>query len=125
MADLISRQQAKEEIMAWAVRIYNPKNLSTEDTMFILDNLPSVDAVVLPCKVGDTLYDVYEAVANGEGDIRVLKVTEIRIHLDKRNKAWLIVDGCYFAIDDFGKTVFLTKEEAEKALERGVGDAEK
>lgn len=51
MNDLISRSKAKEEIMAWAVRINNPKNLSTEDTMTVLDMLPAVDAVpVVRCR---------------------------------------------------------------------------
>lgn len=51
MNDLISRKAAKEEILNWAVRIHNPGNLSTEDTMAVLDNLPMVDAVsVVRCK---------------------------------------------------------------------------
>ena len=43
MADLIDRQAAKEEILSWAVRILDPRNLSTEDTMYVLDNLPTID----------------------------------------------------------------------------------
>lgn len=51
MADLISREAAKEEILSWAVRIYDPKNLSTADTMYVLDSLSSVDAVeVVRCR---------------------------------------------------------------------------
>ena len=71
--------------------------------------------VILPCKVGDTLYDIYEAMGNGTGEI---KVTDIHIHLDKRSKEWLIVGGYYFSLSDFGKTVFLTYEEAKAALRR-------
>lgn len=74
--------------------------------------------VVLPCKVGDTLYDIYEAMGNGTGEIRELKVNDIRIHLDKRSKEWLIAGGYYFSLSDFGKTVFLTRAEAEAALRR-------
>ena len=74
--------------------------------------------VVLPCKVGDTLYDIYEAMGNGTGEIRELKVNDIRIHLDKRRKEWLIAGGYYFSLSDFGKTVFLTRAEAEAALRR-------
>lgn len=51
MADLISREAAKEEILSWAVRITSPNNLSTADTMYVLDTLPAVDAVeVVRCK---------------------------------------------------------------------------
>ena len=74
--------------------------------------------VVLPCKVEDTLYDIYEAMRNGTGEIRELKVTDIRIHLDKRSKEWLIVGGYYFSLSDFGKIVFLTRAEAEATLRR-------
>lgn len=42
--DLISRSKAKEEIMNWARVITNPKMLSADDTMYVLDNLPAVDA---------------------------------------------------------------------------------
>ena len=77
--------------------------------------------VVLPCKAGDMVYDIYEAFHNGGNDIRALKVTDIHIYLDKRNKAWIIIGGYYFALDDFGKTVFLTREEAERVLEKRKG----
>ena len=74
----------------------------------------------LPCSAGDTLYDIYEAVNNvgfEDGVIKELKVPEIHINLDKRNRPWLIISNYMFAFEDFGKTVFLTREEAEKKLE--------
>ena len=85
----------------------------------ITDDLLANGVIVLPCKVGDMLYDIYEAVSNGYGGIRELKVPEIHINIDRRNKPWLIISGYYFAFEDFGKTVFLTREEAEKALKGG------
>lgn len=39
MSDLISRSMAKAEIMDWARVITNPKMLSTEDTMHLLDSM--------------------------------------------------------------------------------------
>lgn len=75
--------------------------------------------LVIPCKVGDTLYDIYEAINNKgfeDGVIKELKVPEIHVHLDKRNKPWLIISGYMFAFEDFGKTVFLSREEAERTL---------
>lgn len=72
--------------------------------------------IKLPCKVGDTLYDIYDAKLNGGSEIQQMKVTEIHINLDKRNKPWIIISGYYFAYDDFGKYVFFNKEYAEKAL---------
>ena len=79
------------------------------------------NAIVPPCKVGDMLYDIYEAKSNGEGNIRELKVPEIHINFDRRNRPWIIISGYYFAFEDFGKTVFLSREEAEAAL-KGEGD---
>lgn len=50
-SDLISRSKAKEEILARARGITNPKILSTEDTMTVLDMMKGVDAVeVVRCK---------------------------------------------------------------------------
>ena len=75
--------------------------------------------LIIPCKVGDTLYDIYEAVNNTgfkDGVIKELKVSEIHINLDKRNRPWLIISNCMFAFEDFGKTVFLSREEAEEVL---------
>jgi hypothetical protein len=75
--------------------------------------------LVLPFKVGDTIYDIYNAVWNKgivECEIDERKVTSIDIKLDSRNKPWFIVDNCMFTNEDFGETAFLSKEEAEAAL---------
>lgn len=69
--------------------------------------------VVLPCKVGDTVYWVHGAV-----------ITECKVHRIQQNRNGLYiclksnVSHAAFRTDlSFGKTVFLTREEAEKALE--------
>ena len=59
--------------------------------------------VVLPCKVGDTVYEPY---GNGLFDVSVVNKIAIEI----------CTDMAVYDIDDFGKTVFLTREEAEAAL---------
>ena len=57
--------------------------------------------VVLPCKVGDFVYKIiYQRDNFDDRSYRI--VTEVRFRLDM--------------IDDIGKTIFLTREEAEKAL---------
>ena len=64
--------------------------------------------IKLPCKVGDTVYDI----DYGDG-VDVGTVTEIEIKKQDR----LVWSGCdCWDFDDFGKTVFLTREEAEEAL---------
>lgn len=70
--------------------------------------------VVLPCKVGDVVYGFY-----GEKTILPMVAKWIETNPD----GWCIAAQytpmaprfCRFS--DFGKTVFLTREEAEKALE--------
>jgi hypothetical protein len=78
--------------------------------------------VVLPCKVGDTVYMIERIfdIDNGVCDeICARKV--IGYGGNNLNKLWLIGSGgiCNVSIfvSEFGKTVFLTREEAEKALE--------
>ena len=67
--------------------------------------------VVLPCKVGDTLFRVFA------GEILEHKV---------RNMRYLAIQGrwdidtypfCPYVESSIGKTIFLTREKAEKALE--------
>lgn len=67
--------------------------------------------VVLPCKVGDTLFRVFA------GEILEHKV---------RNMRYLAIQGrwdidttpfCSYVESSIGKTIFLNREEAEKALE--------
>lgn len=73
--------------------------------------------VVLPCKVGDRLYEV-----TGRKTISVYKVKAIRVELFSLFIEWDIVEGFVWQLSginagEIGKTVFLTCEEAEKALE--------
>nr|DAZ85237.1 MAG TPA: hypothetical protein [Caudoviricetes sp.] len=74
--------------------------------------------VVPPCKVGDRLYEV-----TGRKTISVYKVRAIRVELFGLFIDWDIVEGFVWQslsginAGEIGKTVFLTREEAEKALE--------
>lgn len=73
--------------------------------------------VVPPCKVGDRLYEV-----TGRKTISVYKVRAIRVELFGLFIEWDIVEGFVLQslsginAGEIGKTVFLTREEAEKAL---------
>ena len=58
-------------------------------TEYLADYLISNGVVVLPCNVGDTIYHLYPMIADRNG---------------------------MFRADEINKTVFLTREEAEKAL---------
>ena len=73
--------------------------------------------IVLPCKVGDRLYEV-----TGRKTVSVYKVRTIRVELFSLFIEWDIVEGfawqslSYINAGEIGKTVFLTREEAERAL---------
>lgn len=80
--------------------------------------------VVSPCKVGDTVYEV-----TNRKTISEYRVKEICVELFCTFIKWDVVAGFVdksifgVSVDEIGKTVFLTREEAEKALEaRKDGD---
>ena len=96
--------------------------------------------VVLPCKVGGTVYavefatheetedgDLMPIAGGGEWVIWTVRVGIIN-YCDYRTKnthGYVVGStqngsGVTFDFDDFGKTVFLTREEAERALEGGT-----
>ena len=80
--------------------------------------------VLLPCKVGDRLYEV-----TGRKTVSVYKVKAIRVELFSLFIEWDIVEGFVWQslsginADEIGKTVFLTREEAERALKERENNA--
>ena len=72
---------------------------------------------VLPCKAGDTVYEV-----TSRKTISEYRVKAIRVELFCTFIEWDIVAGFVdksifgVPVDEIGKTVFLTRDEAEKAL---------
>ena len=74
--------------------------------------------VVPPCKAGDTVYEV-----TSRKTISEYRVKAIRVELFCTFIEWDIVAGFVdksifgVPVDEIGKTVFLTREGAEKALE--------
>ena len=73
---------------------------------------------VLPCKAGDTVYEV-----TSRKTISEYRVKAIRVELFCTFIEWDIVAGFVdksifgVPVDEIGKTVFLTHEEAKKAME--------
>ena len=101
------------------------ESISEDLTDYLLAN----GVIVPPCKVGDKVYYInrYYHIALYKDKIYEAKV--VRIVTTSLGTALVIQirdeSGCTEIpnIKDFGKTVFLTKEEAEKALkERSEGE---
>ena len=100
-----------------------------------IENAPTVDAVILPCKIGDTVF-VHWRLADpdlcskcpdfrwgGMGDSHECGKTEDGFRSAEciEIQEWtadLNLILCWIRYDEFNRTVFHTREEAEAALER-------
>ena len=84
---------------------------------YLLEN----GVIVPPCKVGDKVYLLLEKIT---GEYVVVESICKEIHDKGFGRAYFMHIDCpeigntlEFYLEDFGKTVFLTYEEAQKALE--------
>lgn len=85
----------------------------------IADHLLANGVIVLPCKVGDVIYYLDRYSNSIQTDtVKFFTVTKngCKPILERHNKK-------FWEMYEWGKTVFLSKEEAEKAL-RGDNNAE-
>ena len=70
--------------------------------------------VELPCKVGDTVWII--------GEIRGIYCATVRVFfLNETGVEMMRTTECDIPFSQFGKTVFLTREKAEKALAEREG----
>ena len=90
----------------------------------------SENVIELPCKIGDTIYLPWEW--NGQKGIACLTVTVLRCivglgwsfgtDFDTDDEDYYEAYNCgSFKLKDFGKIVFLSREEAEQALAKMKG----
>ena len=87
---------------------------------YAIDTIKSVDAVPLPCKIGEKVFcilpfknEIVEDVVEDYDIWSIKNGIKLRISLLNYNS---------YVIAEFGKTVFLTREEAEAALAKMDGD---
>ena len=78
--------------------------------------------VVLPCKIGDTVYDIQMGKITEKTIISIpfllsKSVNHLCLHAINNRDALTTIET-----EDLGKTVFLTRKEAEAALERMEGE---
>ena len=136
-ADLIERLTARcaryAEEIAVAQELMRLADLESICSYTRLRELAEADKngrlVVLPCKVGDTLWvtgrdNVPREMELEDPDIRAVCTDEDNLCMSTCNRK---PDGfCAYRLRndgaDIGKTVFLTREEAEKALEAKSND---
>ena len=91
--------------------------MTDEAVQSVSDVLLANGVIVLPCKVGDTVYEICERRRSGKWQKAIVErvVHGIEIGIDK-----ILTARCgtttYVYLSRLGETVFLTREEAEKAL---------
>ena len=99
-------------------------NSDLERNMIFAEYFLEHGVIVPPCKVGDRVYEI-----TGRKTVSVYKVRAIRVELFGLFIEWDIVEGFVWQslsginADEIGKTVFLTREEAEKVLKEGENNA--
>ena len=116
--EVLPKEKA-DEIALKLMRLADLESLCSYDRLRELAEVDKDERVaVLPCRVGDKLYEV-----TGRKTISVYKVRAIRVELFGLFIEWDIVEGFVWqslagvSAGEIGKTVFLTRDEAEKALE--------
>lgn len=132
MERLTNKREADAQRKEYENRIRNgyPRNIpeerflrlaAYEDTDLMPEEIAAADrlgrVVVLPCKAGDTLYEVTSRKTISEYRVKAIRVELFCVFIE-----WDIANGFVdksvwgVTANEIGKTVFLTREEAEKAL---------
>lgn len=104
-ANCMKCAEQHEKLAEWLEELKSYKDLEEQGLL-----------VRLPCKVGDT---VYVPTRNFISELRIIMVS---VDMHGTYFGWMLNSGIYPNLDGFsgsklGKTVFLTREEAEKKLE--------
>ena len=116
-----------------------PEALYTIENHQVADYLLSNNVIVPPCKVGDTLWVVWSLTKSSKKYVFPVRVYALRYD-DKKNNIRVCANGEFkiesyngyythyyrgtFPQENVGKTVFLTKEEAEAELRKRGKDNE-
>ena len=120
MVDLIDRAALLETLMPYV------QNRSGDifDAIDAIKAIHAVDAVILPCKLGNTVYEVHRW-KDGSGFIVESKMVGLHLFDEKsrRNlprKEYMVLRcngySKHVDLDKLGKIVFLSREEAEAVL---------
>lgn len=95
------------------------KQLTGLSLVELRDKLREGKFIELPCKVGDTVYEIERK----RGSIFIVKIDKIELnnkfvdfHGDCKPLEYDYTFPTMFSTFDIGKTVFFTREEAEQAL---------
>ena len=112
MDDLISRYKLKEVLLCgWCTTDKSDEyRKGLMDALRITEAIEPVNAVELPCKIGDTLFELCVVC----GGIHKREVHGFNI---RENGMFIVCDTKNFEKREIGKQVFLSRGKAEEALE--------
>jgi hypothetical protein len=104
-ANCIKCAEEHEQLAEWLEKLKSYKDAEEQGLL-----------VRLPCKVGDTVY------VPTRNFVSELRITMVSVDMHEAYFSWMLNSGIYPNLDGFsksklGKSVFLTREEAEKKLE--------
>lgn len=88
---------------------------------YIAEYLMDNNTIVTPCKVGDMAYFIVEDKMTSERYITSQRINDVSTRGIFVSTS-ILEENCedFEPYNEFSKTVFLTKEEAEKALKEGA-----
>lgn len=117
LIELITKCDKENEVLD----CFESRPKKAQAAEIIADHLLHNGVIVPPCKVGDTVYTY------GARRVKKWKITFYGINLRGEHKMIVVDDGYKNMLEfwnyDIGKNLFLTREEAEKALkESGTND---
>lgn len=108
------------ELIKQAKKQTKKANCDIERNMIFADYLLANGVIVPPCGVGDIVYQVTRDFIS-EFRVRFVEISicdNLFLHTDLISG--ILFTGDVFPISEIGKTVFITREEAERALKGGV-----
>lgn len=128
LAELIA--DARSEYYDYSDELHE-KGMSVPESSeeYIADYLIANGVVVLPCKIGDVVYALWSVPTEAKHIIYCAEVKKISQYKKNcRLTTFFEIEPIEFRgrikeyqIDDFGKTVFLNREDAERALKGEKG----
>ena len=120
LIELISKKQCRNSECVKSCSDCASIAIFDEDVEILADYLLENGVIVPPCKVGDKVYVIEDWVYSKFLEEKEVGAISIQGTNDFSKELWEDCRGGLIgAFADFGKTVFLTREEAEKAL-KGV-----
>jgi hypothetical protein len=118
LIELLAQCDRENEVLT----CFNERPRKRQTAEIIADHLLANGVVCPPCKVGDTVYEIQPI----RKRVQAYEITTIKYNGHYWWFTWILKDrkGIYGNVDGFsshqiGKTLFLTREEAERALKDG------